>query len=93
MSKTDKTRPWHVKMAEHPHEVHNHTNGVCEIKGKKPSRDLTSARDGACYFGPMYWRREFHCGCPICGYDPGGFMKRKERRAGKREARNYELAG
>lgn len=86
MSKTDKTRPFQVKIREHPHEVHDHRNGVCDLR----SPDVRShgvMRPGKCHITAQGWRAEFGCNCLWHQSDPGRL--RRQRRAGKREVRQF----
>lgn len=71
MSKTDKTRPWRVKMMEHPREIHDHRNGKCEIADGTSTGGWTP--EGQCHFDADWWRPEFRCGCKLCkaGYYGG----------------------
>lgn len=85
MSKTDKTKPWWVKVIESPVEVHDHANGQCEIAGKRPSPEtIGGRRRGKCYFDTDWWRPEFRCGCELCG------IPQSERRKRRRENRVLE---
>lgn len=85
MSKTDKTKPCWVKVAENPIEVHNHANGRCEIAGKKPNpKTIGWRRYWKCYFDTDWWRPEYQCGCDICG------IPKSERRKRRYENRRLE---
>lgn len=79
MSKTDKTRPHWVKIKEHPREVHNHVNGVCEIA--LGIADVGWGRD-TCYTDAQWWRHEFRCGCDAC---TGLSVSKKNRRAARKQ--------
>lgn len=88
MSRTDKTKPWWVKAAENPVEVHNHANGRCEIAGRRPSpKTIGWRRDGKCYFDTDWWRPEYRCGCELCGIPKS--ERRRRRHAGRKIAHNW----
>ncbi|WP_460856996.1 hypothetical protein [Nocardiopsis coralliicola] len=47
MSRTDKTKPWRVRRAEHDHEpIHNHGYGPCDL----PDGPLDPDTDSRCYW-------------------------------------------
>ncbi|BCY09863.1 hypothetical protein [Actinoplanes sp. L3-i22] len=87
MSRTDKTRPWWVQMADAPmvagRPVHDHRRGECTL----PERiTAESARPGeGCFWGltRSYWFRrvESH------GYREWSLQRRADRRRSRHEAR------
>lgn len=86
MSKTDKTRPWWIKT-EHLIEVHQHENGLCDIAGTQPTRSNVGWKRDRCYYDATWWHHTFWCGCGLCGIPRD--VKRRARRAGRREERNW----
>lgn len=91
MSRTDKTKPFWVKLAHgdlKTVEVHNHTDGRC---------DLPRARQGAAFtYGTTQCRRRFvytgirTCCCPMChGLD---YPDRTEPQRRRRERRKTKRA-
>lgn len=94
MSKTDKTKPWRVRVAEHnPRPEHDHTDGVCDLPD---DRRVWVAWDGSprCRWSDDGLARRASC-CGGCGcqkaYCGSAYWKvearRSERRAGRRESR------
>jgi hypothetical protein len=99
MSRTDKTRPWHVRAADRPGdttiESHNHSKGYCDLPefGVGEITWFGKPVDGgwSCHWaygnGFMYGAGN-PCGCPMCVDQAGRKAKaRKSRRDGRREAR------
>ncbi len=92
MSKTDKTKPWRVRMAEHRplFEVHNHVSGECTLPSSP--LDPVPIKNGChyaarvlCYPGSCCWG----CGCRMCtDYYARKMKRRRERREAKGELRN-----
>ncbi|GAA3092734.1 MULTISPECIES: hypothetical protein [Nonomuraea] len=96
MSKTDKTRPWWVKMAEAPmvhcRPVHDHRDGVCTLPGRvdRESASLNRRMSGC------YWQATdtflFGEGALSGGREWTGYCRearRRERRAARRELRDH----
>jgi hypothetical protein len=90
MSKTDKTRPWWVQMADAPglacKPVHDHRFGPCTLPDEINAETATPhLRRGRCYWGgpASYWFRrvESH------GYRECADFRREERRRSRHEAR------
>ena len=91
MSKTNKTRPWRVRVTERPMQtcvpVHDHRDGGCTLPDDP--RDGYGRNWGArdCYWalGPTFlYGKGGGCGCHMCtGYE----WRRRERRANRRTAR------
>lgn len=89
MSKTDKTRPFWVKLADHPRnyvEQHDHRDGVCDLPDSlnDPTTltHFTWAR-GNCYYSySPAWINSgaARCGCQFCQWP-------WERRASARRSR------
>ncbi|GAA1595497.1 hypothetical protein [Actinoplanes couchii] len=88
MSRTDKTRPWWVQMADAPmvacRPVHDHRFGPCTLPDEI-DRYTTAGRPGGCYWGitMSYWfrRRESH------GYREASLYCREQRRRDRHRAR------
>lgn len=94
MSKTDKTKPFWVQIMNREiavSEYHDHINGVCEIKGQKPSRDHVDWKRGECHFTWEYDGKNVGCGCKMCTMQ---FERkqdnRRTRRAKKKVIREWE---
>ncbi|WAC54259.1 hypothetical protein [Gordonia sp. SL306] len=90
MSRTDKTKPFWVKLAHHDlesREIHDHTDGVC---------DLPPAEVGLAYtYGTSQCRREFRytgtsaCCCPMChAQEWPDRTERQRRRRDRRRTRD-----
>lgn len=93
MSKTDKTRPYHVKAADHIRERHNHTDGVCDIAGLPPVAQnvwRSGVRRGQCYYEYEWWRPEFRCGCATCSPDK---VHNQRNRRDRHDAKRRILIG
>jgi hypothetical protein len=86
MSRTDKTKPWWVRVAEHKLiEVHNHIGGVCTLP-ESPYQRL-SRHEGChyrdwnlCYKGNCC----YGCGCRMC---TGYYERKADRRKSRHQAR------
>lgn len=99
MSRTDKTRPWHVRAADKPGntsvESHNHEKGYCDLPEFSMDNISWSGKQveggWSCHwsYGPGFLFAGGNvCGCPMCVDQDGRKAKaRKSRRAGRREAR------
>lgn len=86
MSRTDKTKPWWVRVRDHhPQVVHNHVDGACDLPDDFREalnnfrgchiRDWKLTYPGNCCWG---------CGCDLCTDQEGRKAKRrKERRETK----------
>jgi hypothetical protein len=90
MSKTDKTRPWWVRIADAPMvtcaPVHDHRFGPCELPDEITARSASVGyRTSGCY-----WRATdyyvFDCG-GVGGGREWYYFRREERRRGRRQAR------
>ncbi|MDP9861154.1 MULTISPECIES: hypothetical protein [Streptosporangium] len=93
MSKTDKTRPWWVRMAEAPMvtclPVHDHRSGPCTLPEEitADSASLSHRTDG-CYWGATaHTYYLFHCGRGDGGREWYRF-RREERRRSRHQARH-----
>lgn len=90
MSRTDKTKPYWVRVAEHnPRPVHNHTRGECTL----PESPYEKDRDwGGCYW--ELFSTQFTCcsgcGCDLCTDRPG---RRAARRRERHETKVLLAAG
>lgn len=91
MSRTDKTKPLWVRSIEHnPRPAHDHRHGGCDLP-PKPTRERTETRcrwePGMLLFGGTCCSG---CGKRSCTKEQQRMVKghnRKERYAGRREAR------
>jgi len=93
MSKTDKTKPWRVRVAEHhPWAWHNHESGYCDLPPSPLSDGGTFQRrpDGSagCYWSDWNLCYKgvccYGCGCRLC---TGYYERRWERRRDRHQAR------
>ena len=96
MARTDKTRPFRVKMAESPNNykaVHRHGNQPCDLPGDRP---LPQWGDGyirtACYWtytDGFVCTGEGHCCCRLCtSYWTRRWERRADRHRSRRECRD-----
>jgi hypothetical protein len=90
MSKTDKTRPWWVRMADAPMvtcvPVHDHRFGPCTLPDEITAGTASlSFRRGRCYWGGNAYYL-FNCtdGCREC---TGYYFRREDRRRSRHQAR------
>ncbi|MFI0420719.1 hypothetical protein [Spongiactinospora sp. 9N601] len=90
MSKTDKTRPAWVRMADRPLvtcvPVHDHRDGVCTLPDEITAWSASlSHRPSGCY-----WSATAYAYC-LFGYGTGGrewyHLRREDRRRSRHEAR------
>ncbi|MFD0885147.1 hypothetical protein ACFQ08_11385 [Streptosporangium algeriense] len=91
MSKTDKTRPWWVRMAETPMvtclPVHDHRFGPCTLPdGITADSASQSARTTGCYWGAPAGRWFGYIGRG--GYLERHHLLREERRRSRHQARH-----
>ncbi|MFE2752910.1 hypothetical protein ACFXGA_13025 [Actinosynnema sp. NPDC059335] len=94
MGKTDRTRPWWVRMADRPMTtcvpVHDHRHGVCTLPDEiTPDSASTSHRTSGCHWGgserhPI--RRETRAGRREWFHFRRG-SRRRDRRRARRELR------
>ncbi|MGX6603398.1 hypothetical protein ACWKSP_14840 [Micromonosporaceae bacterium Da 78-11] len=95
MSRTDKTRPWWVQMADAPmtaaRPVHDHRFGPCTLPDEitADSASLGRARAG-CHWGGTrsYWVRR----CESRGYREWSFLRRQDRRRGRHDIKRQVQA-
>jgi hypothetical protein len=90
MSKTDKTRPWWVRIADEPMvtclPIHDHRFGSCTLPDEITTDSASlSHRTSGCYWraSDHYW---FDCGGGEGGREWYSF-RREERRRSRRRAR------
>lgn len=99
MSKTKKTRPLTVRMADKTDtdvqysEHHNHVSGVCTLPGslQEQFKNEPILTQGQCYYE---WKYSGHriCGCAMCtGKIERKSNVKKTRAAGKKIVRTVEL--
>lgn len=94
MSRTDKTRPLWVKVADHPRFLtgwHDHREGPCDLP-TTPSFEGWRVTGQRCTWVPSTASNvepEHRCGCALCsGQEWRRSERRKERRQGRRYARD-----
>jgi hypothetical protein len=90
MSKTDKTRPWWVQMAESPMvtcvPVHDHRFGPCTLPAEVTADTASlSLRRGRCYWGVAGFYRAGYRGSD--GHREWAAFRREERRRDRHRAR------
>lgn len=86
MSKTAKTRPLHVRIADgdlKPQAVHDHSHGECDLIALDDLAHLHDEHLTRCRWDFSYDGRNI-CGCPMCTDQDG---RRAERRQSRHEAR------
>ncbi|GGL50467.1 hypothetical protein [Planomonospora parontospora] len=90
MSKTDKTRPWWVRMADAPMvtcvPVHDHRFGSCTLPDEitADSASLNHCTSGCHWRATAYY--VFDCG-GVGGGREGYHLRRQERRRSRHQAR------
>jgi hypothetical protein len=96
MSKTDKTKPFHIKLAHRDlawEEVHNHTEGPCDLAPESDldSYEWSSTSGRRCYRAFVYTGTHICC-CSLChSSDESETRPQKKRRiSGRRACRNWE---
>jgi hypothetical protein len=87
MSRTDKTRPWWVKLADHPMVTsrphHDHRFGPCTLPDHVDARTVSPRR--GCYWEPTDRTADtVHNGCREC---TGYWTRREDRRRSRHEIR------
>lgn len=94
VSRTDKTRPWRVKVHEQPAvssvEVHDHREGACTLPPADPGAEVQWT---GCHWAPstaLTCSGEGRCGCELC---QGSFGKRLDRRVERQAMRRRLRAG
>ena len=91
MSRTDKTKPWRVRRAEHdPVAEHDHSDGICDM----PESRLDNKWRGCHWsdFNLIHGGCCWGCGCPRCNDTVGRRAKRKRERLKARQANLREIA-
>lgn len=93
MSKTDKTRPWHVRALDDPTYLapeHDHRDGTCDL----PEQPVWGWGTGTrCRWEPTaaFWADPANrCGCRLCSDQAG---RRARARRDRRDARSYARGG
>jgi len=95
MSRTDKTRPWWVKLAERPmvtcRPQHDHRFGACTLPDRIDATAAPVIRPArGCYWVvTARYADTMHNGCREC---TGYYFRRDERRRSRHETRR-ELRG
>lgn len=86
MSKTDKTKPWWVRMCDHHvPEIHDHRDGTCDIVPISKT-DAWWRGENHCSYRYWWYGCCFGCGCWMCTDQDGRKRKaRRNRRKGKRD--------
>lgn len=98
MSKTDKTRPWEVRVMD-PKDItigktehHDHTKGYCDLpannvkavlEAKATAQAMGLTQHQTCYYSFSY-RGVDICGCNMC---TGALSRKEERRANRHQAK------
>ena len=96
MSRTDKTRPWWVKLAERPMVTarprHDHRFGPCTLPDRidASTAQLPRPTAGCCWIVTAAYADTIHNGCRECtGYWFRRADRRKSRHDIRRELRAY----
>lgn len=90
MSRTDKTKPHHVKVADGPRvEFHDHRNGVCELKADPDRIYQGSASQGQCYLDADWYDPIHRCGCWSCRGSWREQVKRQDKTKARRTVREW----
>ncbi len=96
MSRTDRTKPVWVRYAEHdPRPVHDHRYGACDLPpAPTGTREGPDTRCRWEHPGTLLFRRTCCSGCSVRGcvkerQQMARQRNRKERYAGRREARRF----
>jgi hypothetical protein len=88
VSRTDKTKPWRVRVAEHhPIAIHNHEHGTCDLPPSPLTGHLGVYTRGRCTWSDWYLSYDgccHGCGCRLC---TSYYWRREERRSSRHEAR------
>ncbi|QRY43201.1 hypothetical protein JVX93_21900 [Mycolicibacterium boenickei] len=96
MSKTDKTKPLHIKLAHGDldwEEVHDHTEGPCDLA---PADDMESygwhAGCGRRCYRTFVYTGTHVCCCKMCHGDYGWDVRpgKRQRINGRRMCRDWE---
>jgi hypothetical protein len=96
MSRTDKTRPWWVQMAEAPMvtcvPVHDHRFGPCTLPDEVTADSASlSVRRDRCHWGVAGFYRASYRGSD--GHREWAALRREDRRRSRRRARRELRAG
>ncbi|MFE0103587.1 hypothetical protein [Streptomyces sp. NPDC059009] len=95
MSRTDKTKPlWVRHLEHHPRSVHDHRFGACDLPPTPTQEDTDDTRCRWEHPGALLFGHSCCAGCTVrsCNKERQGMNKtanRKERYAGRREARRF----
>jgi hypothetical protein len=83
VSRTDKTKPWRVRVMEHrPWANHDHSDGVCDLPEHYKDNQYAGGTHcrwsdwNLCYKGNCC----YGCGCHLCTDQPGRKAKRRRER-------------
>jgi hypothetical protein len=98
MSRTDKTKPWRVRVAEHhPIEIHNHERGYCDLPPSPLHGALGVWTAGRCSWSDWYLNYDgccHGCGCRMCtNYNGRRAARRRSRHESRRWARTVVSTG
>ena len=97
MSRTDKTRPYWVKVLESTKnhiDQHDHRDGICDLGAvqiKGGPKWSWWSHGGSCGYtetATFLYSNYARCGCPMCS---GQFDRRQERRQSRRKAKTDSL--
>lgn len=91
VSRTDKTKPWRVRVAEHhPVAEHDHCDGICDL----PDNPLDPKWHGCHWSDHNLTNGDCcrKCGCSQCSDTAGRKARRKKERQEARQANAREIA-
>lgn len=100
MSKTDKTKPWAIRVMEHqPWANHDHRDGICDLPEHFRDNAYYTTESGAGHCRWSDWNVCYDgccngCGCRVCsGYYTRRAERRRSRHVTRRQMRALEKGG
>ena len=97
MARTDKTRPWHVRVSEDPMRTcrprHDHRDGPCDLPADPRAADGHLTRCRWAETAEVLYGRGGGCGCGWCtGRTWRRTERRRQRHAARRDAHAHRRA-
>lgn len=97
MSRTDKTKPWAIRVMDHqPWANHDHSDGICDLPAHYKDNAYYATESGAGHCRWSDWnlcRKDsccYGCGCRMCtDHDGRKAKRRRERHQARTQTRNY----
>lgn len=81
----DRTDPWAVKVRRQRVEVHDHRDGICNLK----AGEVLGYTKDSCYLDLNWHDKENWCSCSWCSMGAPE-ENRRRRYEGKAQARNWQ---